>query len=166
MKRRLTIFTLTTLAIVAFIGVAWTALSPALAGEATQISGVAVLDEADECDSGSKEADFALIMSGDLEGCLYTFVQSAESSPSGTYRETGTELFVGVYKGEVGTFKTTYRFEAKYDLSGEIFGRCQHPIVEGSGTGVFEGVTGILFFKDIIEAENAPYYLYRGHLRG
>ena len=47
MKRRLTILTLTTLAAVALIGVVWTAPSPALAEGATQISGVAVLDEAD-----------------------------------------------------------------------------------------------------------------------
>src|SRR5215204_3285194 len=164
MKLRLTIFTLTTLAIVAFIGVAWTALSPVLAGEATQISGVAVLDEADECDSGSKEADFALVMTGDLEGCLYTFIETAESSPSGTYRETGTELFVA--SDGVSTFETTYRFEAKYEdvdnLAGEQFGRCQHPIVEGSGTGIYEGVSGRLDFKDDVETGD---FLYRGHLR-
>jgi hypothetical protein len=164
MKRRLTILTLTTLAAVALIGVVWTAPSPALAEGATQISGVAVLDEADECDSGSVGADFALIMDGDLQGCLYTFVESAESSPSGTYRETGTELFVA--SNGAGTFETTYRFEAKYEdvdnLSGEIFGRCQHPIVEGSGTGIFEGVTGRLDLKDDVEAGNFPY---RGHLR-
>ena len=41
MKRRLTILTLTTLAAVALIGVVWTAPSPAFAGGATQISGVA-----------------------------------------------------------------------------------------------------------------------------
>jgi hypothetical protein len=109
-------------------------------------------------------ADFALIMTGDLDGCLYTFVETAQSSPSGTYRETGTERFVD--SDGRGTFLTTYRFEAKYEdvdtLSGEIFGRCQHPIVEGSGTGIFEGVTGILFFKDEVETGN---FLYRGHLR-
>ena len=164
MKRRLTLLTLITLAAVALIGVVSRAPSPALAEGATQISGVAVLDEADECDSGSVGADFALIMDGDLEGCLYTFVESAESSPSGTYRETGTELFVA--SNGAGTFATTYRFEAKYEdvanLSGEIFGRCQHPIVEGSGTGIFEGVTGRLDFKDDVEAGNFPY---RGHLR-
>src|SRR5918995_6049380 len=108
---------------------------PALAEGATQISGSAVLDEADECDSGSVGADYALIMTGDLEGCLYTFVGPHKSSPSGTYRETGTETFVGSYLGRSGTFETTYRFEAKYEdvanLIGEIFGRCQHPIVEG-----------------------------------
>ena len=164
MKRRLTILTLTTLAAVALIGVVSMAPSPVLAEEATQISGVAFFDEEDVCDSGSKVADFALIMTGDLEGCLYTFVETAESSPSGTYRETGTELFVA--SDGVSTFETNYRFEAKYEdvenLSGEIFGRCQHPIVEGSGTGIFEGVSGQLFFKDDVEAGTFPY---RGHLQ-
>ena len=69
-------------------------------------------------------ADFALLMSGDLDGCIYTFVDTAKSSPSGTYGETGRELFVA--SEGAGTFETTYRFEAKYEdvdtLSGEIFG--------------------------------------------
>jgi hypothetical protein len=163
MKRRLTILTLTALAAVALIGVVWTAPSPALAGGASQISGVGFFDEADTCDSSSIGADFALIMTGDVEGCLYTFVQTAQSSPSGTYRETGTELFVA--SDRVSTFETTYRFEAKYEdvanLSGEQFGRCQHPIVKGSGTGIYEGVSGQLFFKDDVEAGTFPY---RGHL--
>jgi len=138
--------------------------SPALAGGATQISGVGSYDAS--CDPDSVDANYAIIMHGDLEGCLYTFVETAESSPSGTYRETGTELFVGSTSEGAGTFETTYRFEAKYedvnDPATEIFGRCQHPIVEGSGTGIFEGVSGILLFKDDIEAGNFPY---RGHLR-
>jgi hypothetical protein len=164
MKRRLTILTLTTLAVVAFIGVVLTAPSPALAGGATQISGVGFFDEDDACDSGSVGADFALIMTGDLEGCLYTFVESAQSSPSGTYRETGRELFVA--SEGAGTFETTYRVEAKYEdvdnLAGTIFGRCQHPIVEGSGTGIFEGVSGRFDIKDDVEAGTLPY---TGHLR-
>jgi hypothetical protein len=164
MKRRLTLLALTILAAVAFIGVVSTASSPALAEGASQISGVAFFDEEDICDSSSVGADFALIMTGDLEGCLYTFVETQESSPSGTYRETGTELFVA--SDGVSTFETTYRFEAKYEdvdtLSGEIFGRCQHPIVEGSGTGIFDGVTGRMDFKDDVQAGNFPY---RGHLR-
>src|SRR5215207_9820032 len=105
----------------------------ALAGGATQISGVGVFDDPLEpvCDD-PVGADYALVMTGDLEGCLYTFVGPYVSSPSGTYRETGTELFVA--SDGSSTFETTYRFEAKYDLAGgEIFGRCQHPIVEGSG---------------------------------
>src|SRR5215207_11442202 len=143
--------------------------SPELAGGATQISGVGFYDDDVidvTCDDPEGAgADYALVMTGDLEeGCLYAFVETAVSSPSGTYRETGTELFVA--SDGSGTFETTYRFEAKYDLAGEeIFGRCQHPIVKGSGTGVFEGVTGILFFTDVIEAGTDPYFPYRGHLR-
>jgi hypothetical protein len=170
MKRRLTLLTLTTLAVVALIGVVSRAPSPALAEGATQISGIAFFDEGGTCDDPDPEGEvpnFALIMTGDLEGCLYTFVDSAKSSPSGTYRETGTERFVATEEDGtvVGTFETTYRFEAKYedvtDPATEIFGRCQHPIVEGSGTGIFEGVSGQLFFKDDVEARN---FLYRGHL--
>ncbi len=142
---------------------------PALAEEATQISGVTFFADTGECDDPEGAgANFALVMDGDLEGCLYTFVETQESSPSGTYRETGTELFVAseVDGTEVGTFETTYRFEAKYedvtDPTTEIFGRCQHPIVEGSGTGIFQGVSGQLFFKDDVEAGTFPY---RGHLQ-
>ncbi len=145
------------------------AVPAALAGGATQISGEAVLDEADICNSASEGADYALLMSGALQGCLYTFVDDEpQSSPSGTYRETGTERFGGAYLGESGAFETTYRFEAKYEdvdplpPSGEIFGRCQHPIVEGSGTGIFEGVSGRLDFKDEVESGT---FFYRGHLR-
>ena len=144
--------------------------SPERAGGATQISGVAYYaDDARvhvTCDDPEGEgADYAVVMTGDLEeGCLYTFVETTGSSPSGTYRETGTEIFVA--PDGSGTFRTTYRFEAKYedptDPATEIFGRCQHPIVKGSGTGIYEGVSGILLFKDDVEAGNFPY---RGHLR-
>ena len=136
-----------------------------LAGGATQISGDARFDEAEPPVCAPVVGyDYALVMRGDLEGCLYTDVETAESSPSGTYRETGTELFVA--SDGSGTFETTYRFEAKYedvtDPATEIFGRCQHPIVKGSGTGDFQGVTGRIDMKDDIEAGNFPY---RGHLQ-
>ena len=166
MIRRLTVLVAATLLALIL------AAPAALAGGATQISGVGVFDDLrdPECNDpgvegpGGEDPDYALVMSGALEGCLYTFVETAVSSPSGTYRETGREVFVA--SDGSGTFKTTYRFEAKYedldDPATEIFGRCQHPIVRGSGTGVFEGVTGRLDFKDDIEAGNFPY---RGHLR-
>jgi hypothetical protein len=168
MKRRLTILTLTTLAAVALIGVVSTAPSPALAEGATQISGIGFFPGPGECVNppDGVVVDYAVVMHGDLEGCLYTDIKTAESSPSGTYRETGEELFVGSWGDESGTFATTYRFEAKYEdastQTGEIFGRCQHPIVEGSGTGIFEGVTGRLDFKDEVESGT---FFYRGHLR-
>ena len=139
----------------------------ALAGGATQISGVAVYDDPGECvDPEGADATYVPLDmdDGDLKGCLYTFVEDSKSSPSGTYRETGYEIFVAADGS--GTFMTTYRFEGKYNLAGEeIFGRCQHPIVEGSGTGIYEGVSGILLFKDVLEGEDAPYFPYRGHLR-
>ena len=137
---------------------------------ATQISGVGFYAATGECNSPlGQGAAFAIKMTGDLEGCIYTFIDDFECSPSGTYREEGRELFIGTYNGETGTFWTGYKFEGKYEgcpkdgdpLGAEIFGRCQHPIVKGSGTGVFEGVTGRLDFKDDIEAGNFPY---RGHL--
>ena len=137
---------------------------------ATQISGIGYFAGSFDCDLQSEGADFALYLTGDdIEGCLYVFVESHECSPSGTYRETGTEKFVGFYKGQFGTFQTAYRFEAKYEgcedgffLGAEIFGRCQHPIIKDSGTGIFEGVSGRLDFKDDVETGDLPF---RGHLK-
>ena len=137
---------------------------------ATQISGVGFYATAGECDYENEGAAYAIRMTGDLQGCLYAFIDEYECSPSGTYREEGREFFVGTYKGQTGTFWTTYKFEARYEgcsengapLGAEIFGRCQHPIVTGSGTGVFNGVSGQINFKDDIEAGNFPY---RGQLR-
>ena len=136
---------------------------------ATQISGVGFF--ATECDVDAEGALFALSLTGDdLKGCLYVFPLISDCSPSGTYREEGTEYFVGTYNGEYGTFRTNYKFEAKYEgcgedgvfLGAEIFGRCQHPIANGSGDGIFAGVTGRLDFKDDIETGTFPY---KGHLK-
>ena len=136
----------------------------------TQISGVSFIAEANECDYQSQGANYALRMTGDLEGCFYIFIDAFKCSGDGIYFEKGRELFVGTYKGKSGTFRTTYKFEAKYEgcaengsyLGAEIIGLCQHPIVEGSGEGVFEGVTGRLDIWDNVEAGRYPYI---GHLR-
>jgi hypothetical protein len=141
--------------------------APARAGGATPIAGIGFLDAAGEClDPEGAGADFALTMTGDLEGCLYVFVETAQCSAGGTYVETGTEVFVGTYREGAGSFETTFRFTAKYDdcptLTGQQVGRCQHPIIAGSGKGVFTGVRGRLDFKDDVVAGNA---VYRGHLR-
>ena len=139
----------------------------ATCGGATQISGIGFYAEPGACnDSEGQGSDYVLTMTGDLEGCHYVFVETATCSPGGAYSETGTETFVGRYNGAPGTFRTTYLFTATYrdcaNLIGEIAGRCQHPIVAGSGEGVFEGVTGRLDMQDDIEAGNFPY---RGHFR-
>lgn len=166
MKQLSRFFAMTTLTVLVLVSVAVTLPFPALAAGATQISGIGFFASDEQCpDTAALGADFAVILTGDLEGCLYTFVETAVCSPSGAYRETGHELFVA--EGSMDdTFGTTYRFEGKYqdcaNLAGEIVGRCQHPIVKGSGTGDFAGVTGRLNFKDDIAAGNFPY---RGHLR-
>ena len=138
---------------------------------ATQISALGVYATTDECSSSQGQgAAYIVKLAGDINGCLYAFIDDFDCSPSGTYREEGRELFIGTYNGETGSFWTTYKFESKFEgcsesgapLGLEIFGRCQHPIVAGSGTGVFEGVTGRIDMKDDVEAGNFPM---RGHLR-
>ena len=114
-------------------------------------------------------ADFTsypgLVLMGSLEGCLYTKVITTKETPGGVYLESGEEVIVGSLAGGlVGTFATTYKFEGKFDpASGvQLHGRCQHPIVKGSGTGGFEGATGRLNFKDIIG--DPVTFVYRGHI--
>jgi hypothetical protein len=134
---------------------------------ATQISGIGFFAGPGECnDPEGQGSSYSLVMTGDLVGCHYVFIETSSCSAGGTYKESGTETFVGTYNGATGTFRTTYLFTGKYadcaNVTGEIFGRCQHPVVAGSGEGVFEGVTGRLDFKDDIEAGNFPY---RGHFQ-
>ena len=134
---------------------------------ATQISGIGFYAEPGQCnDPEGQGSSYVLTMTGDLEGCHYVFVETASCSAGGAYSETGTETFVGLYNGAPGTFRTTYLFTATYkdcaNLVGEIAGRCQHPLVAGSGEGVFEGVTGRFDMQDDIGAGNFPY---RGHFR-
>jgi hypothetical protein len=139
--------------------------STAFALGAAQISGTAFWPAFGQCaDPQGAGSNYAVVMTGDLQGCHYTFVETSVCAPGGAYAETGHEIFVGWYKGQSGTFKTTYRFTAKYNNCvdfKEVVGRCQHPIIAGSGTGVFEGMTGRLDLKDDVVAGNFPY---TGHL--
>ena len=165
MKRRFTISALTALVMLALISASFAAPSPTRAGRDTQISGVGFYALPGACDPEGQGADYALTMTGSLSGCHYVFVETARCSAGGAYFETGTETFVGSYNGESGTFTTNYIFTAKYrdcpNLVGEIAGRCEHPVVAGSGTGIFEGVRGRFDMRDDVEAGNFPY---RGHL--
>ena len=121
--------------------------------------------------------NFTLILdSGNLQGCWYTLVEEYSFSPSGgsgpvVYHERGREVFVGeLYDDDgnelgSGTFETTYHFTGRYEddsLLVEIHGRCQHPIVSGTGTGVFEDMTGRVDFKDNVDT---GVLTYRGHLK-
>ncbi|HXV60073.1 MAG TPA: hypothetical protein VEK15_05225 [Vicinamibacteria bacterium] len=167
MIKGLTVSALSIIVLVVVVSVVSTMSPPLHAGGATRIAGIGFFADPGEClDEQGAEADLALRMTGDLVGCHYIFVEEWGCTRSGTYHERGTEVFVGEYNGKTGTFATTYLFTAKLascpDLSTEIFGRCQHPIVRGSGTDDFEGVTGRFDVKDDLEAGNFPY---KGHLR-
>jgi hypothetical protein len=144
----------------------------AVGAGAVQIGGVGAFDTSCPAPPG-EYADFVdyppIRLTGSLDGCWYTKVENVKDNgiPSGVYLETGREVFVGsVSNGPSGSFETTYRFESKWqpDVSTgvEVHGRCQHPIVAGTGTGGFAGVTGRVDFKDIV-ADGT--YVYRGHLR-
>lgn len=102
-----------------------------------------------------------LDMAGSLDGCWYTYVSDAKVNPSGTYQETGTELFVGCLNGTTcGKFTTTYTFTGKFTSSfEEIHGRCQHSIT--GQTGGFAGMSGVILFKD--DPANQIFY-YRGNI--
>jgi hypothetical protein len=146
-------------------------VNPMASDAATRFSGEAYYD-ATQCPAPpAGYEDFTsypgFVMTGSLEGCLYAKVITTKETPSGVYLEIGEEVFVGSLDGgPVGTFATTYRFESKWDpdvASGvELHGRCQHPIVEGSGTGGFEGAKGRFDVKDIIG--DPVTYVYRGHI--
>lgn len=160
--KRLAFLSVTILTLVAFI-----MPSAAFALGMTQISGIAYWPNAGQCtDSEGAGSTYAVVMTGDLKGCHYTFVETAVCSSGGVYQETGTETFVGQYNGGSGSFRTTYRFTAKYadcaNVAGELVGRCEHPIIVGSGKGIFAGVTGRLDMQDNIVVGD---FLYRGHLQ-
>lgn len=143
---------------------------PASAGGngATQISGIGFPDVHGKCDA--LPFDYAIVMTGDLEGCVYGVIIEKGTQgpgPSGVYKERANETFVGSYKGHEGTFRMTENFHGKFDLASgnEIFGFCKHPIVRGSGTEDFEGVRGRLDFRDEVDDPADVYFPYKGHLR-
>jgi len=123
----------------------------------TPVSGTFVFDTDDTCkEEPPGFEDFTFVIAGDLEGCWYTNVGPSWNlgPPSGLYFEAGREVFVGRFRGgPVGTFATTYTFASQWDpdyTSGgtEIWGRCVHLIVRGSGTGGLAEVTGHLVRTD------------------
>lgn len=168
MKRRFTISALTALTLTVFISAVFAGPSATPAGGAKPISGIGYFAEPGACtDPQGQGASYVLTMTGSLSGCQYIFVGSSQCSPGGAYYESGTETFVGTYEGQHGTFSTNYVFTAKYadcpNLAGEVEGRCQHPFINGSGTGVFEGIKEArLDMRDDVGAGNFPY---RGHIQ-
>jgi hypothetical protein len=111
-------------------------------------------------------------MAGSLIGCWYTDTfKLITITPSGVVHATGIEHYVGCLDiglhrdctdtDPTGTLALTYTFEAKLDLipGNEIWGRCQHRIV--SGTGRFDGAAGRIDFKDNVTNGTSTC---RGHI--
>lgn len=155
---------ITCTAAVAALGLGVLAM-PASAGT-TQVSGTAVFDTECQPPVGSPPVDPGdyppIHLTGSLHGCWYTYVSSWKFNRSGTYQETGTEIFVGCLNGTCGTFETTYTFTGKFvddTFEEEIHGRCHHPIA--SGTGGFAGAKGVINFKDDVVNHK---FDYKGHI--
>ena len=148
------------------LGAAATALTlvvaPASADGTTQFSGVGRFDTSGQCTELVSLIP-PTVMAGDLVGCLYvTSLEVHQNTPSGSYVERGTETFIGCLSDGTtcGTFDTTYVFTAKFaDDGSEIHGRCEHPIL--GGTGDFEGITGWFHIKDDVETGD---FNYSGHI--
>jgi hypothetical protein len=68
-------------------------------------------------DCGLPGSDYALSLTGDLEGCWSTFIQGHKCKALADYDlyfEEGREEFLGEYRGKKGEFRTTYTFEGVY----------------------------------------------------
>lgn len=128
----------------------------------TQIAGQGAYDGDGTCTNSPYVDLFALDLTGDLVGCLYSEWEQTVGTPSGVYQEKGVETFDGCLADGVtcGTFTTAYTWTAKFGPEGQINGRCQHPIT--GGTEDFEGITGRLDFKDDVATGIATY---RGHIK-
>lgn len=110
-------------------------------------------------DCGVEGSDYAILLSGDLEGCLSTFVQRfscKELAAYDLYLEKGREVFIGTLHGKQGTFTTDYTFDGAYakgfcqsfDTSLEVGGGCIHTIQRGRGA--FKKAEGVITFIDVI----------------
>lgn len=167
MKRRLTMSALTALTMIALMSAVFAGPVTSQTEGAKQIAGVGSFAAPGACtDPEGEGADYVLTLNGSLSGCHYVFVESFKCQPGGAYYEAGTETFVGTYNGQAGTFRTSYVFTAKYldcpTLTGEVTGRCQHPFISGSGTGVFAGIKEArLDMRDDVSNGTFPY---KGHL--
>lgn len=165
------LITLAMVSSLALVGLAPSA--GAAAGGMTQISGMTD-DQACTTPPAGFEASqtpdgYSLHIVGDLEGCIYGVITGARCHPSGMYQEVADEIFVSD-ANSADTFQMTEFFWAKFtfageacesDVTGQLLGGCKHPIVDGSGTGAFEGVRGRLDFKDDVDIGVA---FYKGHL--
>jgi hypothetical protein len=140
-----------------------------LAGGSTALAGghhkgghhkpVFVSGNAVASDCGLPGSDWAIALTGDLEGCWSAFTKEFKCLELDDYDlgiEKGREIFVGTYKGQQGRLRTTYTVEAAYakgfcqslDFTLEVAGGCLHKIFGTSG--VFDHAKGLIKFLDVI----------------
>ena len=120
---------------------------------------VFVSGNATASDCGLPGSDWAISLTGDLEGCWSAYTKEFKCLELDDYDlgiEKGREVFVGTYKGQQGRLRTTYTVEAAYakgfcqslDFTLEVAGGCTHKI---SGvSGVFDDAKGLIKFLDVI----------------
>jgi hypothetical protein len=110
-------------------------------------------------DCGVDGSDFALLFTGDLNGCLSIFVQGyscKELNGFAHYKERGREAYTGTWRGGKGRFTTNYTVDAAYaqgfcesfDFSLELSGSCTHHITGRSG--IFADTEGVFTMFDVI----------------
>lgn len=110
-------------------------------------------------DCGIDGSDVALLMTGDLRGCLSIFVQGytcRERNGFDHYTERGREVYVGAWRGKHGRFATTYTINAAYasgfcqsfDFSLQLSGSCTHKI--DGRSGVFADAEGVFTMFDVV----------------
>ncbi|WP_345293955.1 hypothetical protein [Luteimonas vadosa] len=120
---------------------------------------IAVSGNSTFSDCGGAGADLALLMTGDLTGCLSVFIQDYTCNELGEfdhYREYGRETFVGTWRGKAGSFTTDYTVDAAYakgfctslDYTLQLSGSCIHRI--GGGTGAFANAKGVFKLFDVV----------------
>lgn len=111
----------------------------------------------DSC--GLEGSDFAILLTGDLEGCLSIFIEGyrcKELEDYDLYLENGREVFVGTFHGKSGRFRTTYTIDAAYakgfcqsfDPSLQVGGGCDHEI--NGGSRIFRDAEGLIKFIDVV----------------
>lgn len=121
------------------------------------------------------DADLAIELSGDLQGCLEIFPMDYacdELDGFARYREWGREVFHD--DDGVSGFRTRYALEAvftqgfcdTFDFTTQLAGGCDHKVF--SGQGRYRGANGSLTFNDIIPeagVSGASKFLYHGYVK-